>query len=481
MISPIAAQLKDPKFYLENYAKIKGKTPGLIPFILNEAQKDLFNALRKSHRLIALKARQIGFSTAICGYLYHKTITTPGTNTALIGYNADLAAEFLDRIKTFYQTAPEHLRPQIHFNSKFELSFPGINSRIFILSGDNVGRGYTLHNALVSELAMMDKADEKMLAIEAAVPVDGQLIIESTPNGVGNKYHRMWMAEDNGYVKKEYGWWWIYTEEEIELIRKRINDPRKFAQEYELEFLVAGRQVFDPAIVKHMQQFILNVGDAVDNGSDPVTFVRELEDGLRIYREPLPGKVYVMGADVAEGITGGDYSTCIIFERGSGEEVGFYRGHIPPDKFGEKLNIWGRIFNDALAVVEINNHGLTTVTTLRNLMYPQLYFRPTRFDVMGTSYSDRLGWRTTRVTRPLMIDDLKQAVGDTSILFHSKEILDEMLTFIFNDGGDMVCQYGFHDDCIFGAAIAFQGFKILYKGDLSQVDYEKHMPTSTYY
>jgi hypothetical protein len=62
------AMLRDPKFYLENFCKIKGKTPGLTPFILKPAQLDLYNNLRVSNRVIILKARQVGFSTAIPGY-----------------------------------------------------------------------------------------------------------------------------------------------------------------------------------------------------------------------------------------------------------------------------------------------------------------------------------------------------------------------------------------------------------------------------
>jgi hypothetical protein len=115
-------KILDPKFYLESFCKIKGKTPGLMPFILNEAQKDLYNSLNTHSRVIILKARQIGFSTAVTGYLYHKTITSPGTNTALIGYNSDLTAELLDKVKTFWRTTPDQLRPKIQYNSKYDFS-----------------------------------------------------------------------------------------------------------------------------------------------------------------------------------------------------------------------------------------------------------------------------------------------------------------------------------------------------------------------
>lgn len=474
-------RLLDPKFYLESFTKLKGKTPGLQPFILNEAQKDLYNALNTHSRVIILKARQMGFSTAVTGYLYHKTITTPGTNTALIGYNSDLTAELLDKVKTFYRTTPESIRPQIQYNSKYEISFPAIDSKILVLpSSENVGRGYTLHNVLCTELAFWEKAEEKMLAIENAVPADGKIIIESTPNAIGNLYHRMWAA-DNGYEKKQYGWWWGYTEEEIEVIRRRINNPMRFAQEYGLEFLSSGRPVFPPDLIKKMRKGILHIGDKVKDTDGNETTVTKNEDGLVMYYPPRPGRTYIAGADVAEGVTGGDYSTCVIWDRETGEEVAFYRGYLPPDRFGALLNKVGRLYNNALMVVEINNHGLTTVTALKNLMYPQMFFRPSTFDAMGSSWSDRLGWKTTKVTRPLMIDDLRESLQDGSLRIHTENTLDEMLTFVFDDGGNMISQSSFHDDCIFASAIGFQGFKVMYSGKLDQIDYEDHMPESSSY
>lgn len=471
-------KLLDPRWYLESNCRIKGKVPGLIPFILNDAQLDLFNALSTNSRVMILKARQLGISTAVAGYLYHKTITTPGTNTALIGYNSDLTAELLDKVKTFYSTTPMALRPKIHYNSKSEISFPAIDSKILILpSSENVGRGYTLHNVLITELAFIEKASEKMLAIENAVPADGKIIIESTPNGMGNQYHRMWMGE-NGYAKQKYGWWWGYTEEEIEIIRRRINSPMKFAQEYELEFLSSGRPVFGADLIKRLRKGIYHVGDKIKDENGVETVVTQNEDGFITYYSPVPDRTYVLGADVAEGVTGGDYSVFSIFDRETGDEVGFWRGYMHPEKFGHLIDKYGRIYENALACVEINNHGLTTVTALKNKMYPRIYFRQvTKMDTMGTSYSDRMGWRTTKVSRPLLMDDLRESLSDGSFKIHSEKTFDEMLTFIFNDNGDMIAQSSFKDDSIFASAIALQGFKTLWKGKLEQLD-EKHVPES---
>ena len=476
---PAIELLKDPKFYIESFFKIKGKVPGLQPFLLNEAQKHLYNSLRKHNRAIILKARQLGFSTAVTAFFYHRTIMTPGTTTALIGYNSALTAELLDKVKTFYRTTPDALKPTIFYNSKYEISFPKIDSKILVLpSTENVGRGYTINNCLITELSAWEKAEEKMMVLEASVPIKGTMVIESTPRGQGNLYHKMWMS-DNDYQKLEYGWWWGYNQEEIDTIKRRMNDPRRFAQEYGLEFLASGRPVFDQAIIKKMRKNILKVGDKVKQGEEEFKVYEQ--DGWRVYKEPDPKKLYVVGVDTSEGVLGGDYSVATIYDRMTGEEVCMYRGLIAPDILGDRLNKWGRKYNNALMVVEINNHGLTTMTILKQLVYPSLYFRPAKWETIGEPYSDKLGWKTTRVTKPLLIDDFAQAVREESLLLHSKELLDEMSVFVYDDAGNMVPQETFHDDTIFSAAIGFQGFKILYDKPLEQVDYNNHLPTSFAY
>ena len=469
-------QMKDPKFYLETFCKIKGKNPGLISMKLNEAQKDLFNTLRKSNRVIITKARQIGFSTAVTGFIYHKAITTPGFNAALVGYNSDLVAELLDKVKTFWSSTPKQYRPKIKYNSKYEISFPVVDSKIMVLpSTENLGRGYSIHACLLTELAFWERADEKMTAIENSVPIDGLIVVESTPNGIGNQFHRMYMTKDNGYVKKDYGWWWHYSKEEMDIIKKRMNNPMKFSQEYELIFLSSGRSVFDPNILKNQRKNILKVGDKYKGW----TVINE--DELRIYTPPTLDGIYVAGVDTSEGVDGGDFSVVTIWDRKNGEEVACYRGLKAPDLLGQYLNRWGRKYNNALMVVEVNNHGLTTLTILKQLLYPSLYFRPKQFDQMGQLWSDRLGWRTTTITRPLMLDDLAQGLRDGMLMLHSQELIDEMMMMIYDKSNRATASEGSHDDAVMSAAIAFQGFKVMYDRPLDQVDYQKYLPVECNY
>ena len=159
-----------------------------------------------------------------------------------------------------------------------------------------------------------------------------------------------------------------------------------------------------------------------------------------------------------------------------------FRGLIPPDRFADKLYDWGMKYNKALMVVEINNHGLTTLTCLKQKIYPSLYFRPKKIDSLGVSSSDKFGWKTTKVTRPLLIDEFAQACRDEEVTIHSKELIDEMTVFVYDDSGNMVPQSrSFHDDMIFSAGIAWQGFKLMPKTKLQQIEYQSHLPTSFAY
>lgn len=475
--------IRDHKFYLENFCKIKTKDKGLQPFILNKAQIHFFNVLRKYNRIIVLKARQLGFSLGITGFFYVDTITRPGITTALVGYNSDMVTNLLDNVHTLYHTTPPELRPTIHYDSKFQMSFPEMQSKIIILPNTrDVGRGYTIQNCLITELSSPewgDDADEKFTGLREAIPKNGRLVIESTPRGQMNLYHRLWIT-DNEFYKAKYGWWWGYSREEMEEKRKEIGNLL-WSQEYGCKFLSSGRNVFDVDAIEKLRKFVLNVGDinkSIVEGQKECKVYKEGD--FIIYREPEPDGIYAVGVDVSEGVSG-DYSVVIFFDRKTGEEVAMFRGQIPPERLGVKLNEWGRRYNNALMVVEVNNHGLTTLTALRNLIYPSLYFRPAKLETISLGYSDRLGWRTTKLTRPLLIDDLGQFLREKSIIIHSKKLLDEMSVFVYDKDGNMMPSGGMTDDCIFAAGIGLQGFKVLYGGALTQIDENKYLPKNFSY
>jgi hypothetical protein len=114
---------------------------------------------------------------------------------------------------------------------------------------------------------------------------------------------------------------------------------------------------------------------------------------------------YAIGVDVSEGKLNkesdkkeNDYSVIDVIRTDNYKTVARWRGHIDPDLLGQVAYQIGRFYNDALIGVEVNNHGLTTVQSLRNKHYPKLYMRETSEE--NRSRSGPLLWAGAPTKRP---------------------------------------------------------------------------------
>jgi hypothetical protein len=169
--------------------------------------------------------------------------------------------------------------------------------------------------------------------------------------------------------------------------------------------------------------------------------------------------VYTIGADVAEGLARGDYSSAHVIDAKSGLIVAHWHGHVDPDKFGEILYGLGYFYNAALIGVESNNHGLTTLTSLHKANYPNIY-RQRRLNQRNAEASETLGWRTTSLTKPLAVDELNAAIRDGVLEIRCENTIAELKTYVRDDNGSM---HGSpHDDCVMSLAISNQMLKFVW-------------------
>ncbi len=176
---------------------------------------------------------------------------------------------------------------------------------------------------------------------------------------------------------------------------------------------------------------------------------------LLVWREPEQDKEYVIGADVGEGLAHGDASVACVLDKKTGEQIAELHGRVPPGRFARLLDALGRYYKWAQLAVESNNHGHSVLDTLENITdYPRLY-SCSGYDQSGQR-SEKLGWHTNAKTKPLMVDNLAEAIAEGHLLIHSPELVDECFTFITTDSGAQEAQPGKHDDRVIAAAIAWQ-------------------------
>ena len=189
---------------------------------------------------------------------------------------------------------------------------------------------------------------------------------------------------------------------------------------------------------------------------------------LEVWREPDGMHAYVMGVDTAEGLGHGDYSCIQVLDVGTGEQAAIWHGRIPPDALAVEVTRLGLWYRDALCCVESNNHGLTTITMLRQLGYPRL-FRQRSLNRTTNKVSQEFGWRTTRTSKPLMIDDLGMALRNDELSVFDVNTIRELRTFTRNDRGTMSGSP--FDDRVMALALANQMRKYAHAPEyVEQVD-----------
>jgi hypothetical protein len=193
-----------------------------------------------------------------------------------------------------------------------------------------------------------------------------------------------------------------------------------------------------------------------------------------VWEPPRPGHQYVIGVDVSDGI-GLDRSVIEVIRVATvgrpAEEVAQYVSrNIDPVDLAYVVDPIGRFYKDtdgfeAMVACETNNHGIATQSELdRHLGYSNFYVWQWEDVAPGTSrFSRRIGWVTSRRTRPIILTHLHRAVttfdeatGQPDLVVNSPMTIDEMRDFQ-TEGQlwEAEAAPGSTDDCIMSLAIAY--------------------------
>ena len=115
--------------------------------------------------------------------------------------------------------------------------------------------------------------------------------------------------------------------------------------------------------------------------------------------------------------------------------------------------IKGRIYNDALAVPERNNHGHAVILALIEIYhYPNLYHHLDGLNEDGTE-DRRPGWPTLVNNRTTMLDNFDMEIREGHYTMIDPRMRAQALTFIVNAKGRAEAGPSYHDDLITGRSL----------------------------
>ena len=450
ILKEIVKSGKDPVYFINNYAKISHPMRGLIPFKTYDFQTDLINDYNDHRFTVILKARQLGISTITAAYVAWMMMFHRDKNVLVIATKFGTAANLVKKVKAIHKHLPEWMKISsiaIDNRTSFELD-NGSQIKASSTSSD-AGRSEALSLLVIDEAAHVEGLDELWTGLYPTLSTGGRCIALSTPNGVGNWFHKTCVEAEtsvNDFHMVTLPWD-VHPDRGQEWFEKETKNMsrRQIAQELECNFNMSGETVFHPEDMEAIQASLC----------EP-KYRTGFDRNLWIWEEYNPEFNYMLSADVARG-DGQDYSSFHIFKLETNEVVAEYMGKPTPDIFADLLSQTGREFGDCMVVVENNSVGWAVLSKLEESMYPNIYYskksthehvEPYQSEQSGVVF----GFTTSSKTRPLAIAKFEEFVRNKLITIKSKRLFNEMKTFIWQNGKPQAMK-NHNDDLIMACAI----------------------------
>jgi len=442
--------------------------------------------------------------------IFEDTVSNSNVNSLIVAHEPESTEGIFQMSKLYYDMLSDLMKPIRRYDNKKQMVFenpdektrtsdPGLRSKIVIATAGKikVGRGLTLQNFHGSEVAFWKNANDLMLSVMQAIPdnPNTMVFLESTANGFGGDGEYFYNIVQNALAGKNdfeliFLPWHLMLEysreftdgQEKKEFEKTLDDYEKDIQK---EFNLTLEQLrwrrwaiknkCDGNIEKFKQEYPITIEEAFIASANTVIPKQYIEDQRKFIRKPIDklddilifekpraDHFYSLGGDPSEGV-GLDDSSFTVIDKMTGREVGFYIGQIQPDQFAQKMVKAAKHFNNSLIVPEVNGHGLAVLNELQRTDYPNI-FRRREYDRTTKRWTRKLGWKTSKITKPIMVDEFMAGLREEDIGMSSAVTVNQMLTFVHTDESGrhgMGAESGQKDDALISAMLAWQGLKEL--------------------
>jgi len=446
----------DPVYFLKKYCLIQHPIKGKIPFNLYNFQEKTVEDFVQSRFNIILKARQLGISTLTAGYSLWMMTFHQDKNILVIATKQEVAKNLVTKVRVMHANLPSWLKQKCVEDNKLSLRYKNGSQIKAVSSGEDAGRSEALSLLILDEAAFIEKIDGIWAAASQTLSTGGQCIALSTPNGVGNWFHRTWMdAEDHlndfNFIKLH---WTVHPDrgQEWRDEQDALLGPSLAAQECDCDFITSGQTVVDGIILEEYRTSQIK---------EPME-KRGIDSNVWIWEPPNYTKDYVVCADVSRGDST-DYSAFHVLDVESLEQVAEYKGRMSTRDYGNLLVNISTEYNNALLVVENNNIGWAAIQQIIDRGYENLFYMSKDLQVVDVhrQVNNKInraekqlvpGFTITQKTRPLIVSKLEEFFRERLVTVHSQRLIDELFVFIYN-GSRAEAMSGYNDDLVMSYAM----------------------------
>ena len=444
----------DPAHFMRKYCNIQHPQRGRVIFNLYPFQGKVLNLWKDNPYSIILKSRQLGISTLAAGYSLWLMLFHKDKNVLCLATKQETAKNMVTKVKFMYENLPSWLKVNAEENNKLTLRLTNGSQIKAVSAAGDAGRSEAVSLLIIDEAAFIDNIGEIWASAQQTLATGGGAIVLSTPYGTGNWFHQTWVkaeANENQFLPIKLPWY-VHPERDEEWRKMQdelLGDPRLAAQECDCDFSTSGDVVFYPEFIEFYEQTFIQ---------EPLER-RGVDKNLWVWEPADWSRSYMVVADVARG-DGKDFSAFHVVDIESNTQVAEFKGQLSTTEFGHLLVGIATEYAEALLVVENANIGWSTLQTILERGYRNLYFSSksdkadssTYFDKYADNSNMTAGFTNSLKTRPMVINKFREYVSEKSITIRSKRLLEEMKVFIWKNGR-AEAQSGYNDDLVMSMGI----------------------------
>ena len=446
---------QDPVYFMKKYYTIQHPTRGRMTFNLYPFQEKVLRLLQRHEYTIINKSRQLGISTLSSAFALWMMLFEQDKNILVLATTQATAKNMVTKVRFAYDNLPTWMQLPVMEHNRLSLRLKNGSQIKAVSAATDSARSEAVSLLVIDEAAFIDRIEDIFTAAQQTLATGGRCIALSTPNGVGNWFHKQFTRaqnDENNFTPISLPWT-VHPERAQEWRDQQTKDlgPRAAAQECDCDFATSGNTVIEPETLNYYQ--LETVREPKERrGPNQAYWLWDYPDVL---------KTYIVVADVARG-DGQDFSTFHVLDIETMTQVAEYKDQVSTKEFARILVAAGTEWNNALLAVENANIGWDVVTTIVEIGYTNLYYSP-KSELVGTQIDlyvakfDRgdgmvPGFGTNQRTRPLVINKARSFIEEKSVIIRSQRLLDELRVFIWKGRADGEARAqalsGYNDDLV---------------------------------
>lgn len=448
--------IEDPIYFMKKYVKIQHPVRGTVNFELYPFQENTLKDFVENSLNIVLKSRQMGISTLTAAYSLWLMTFHSDKNILCISITQETAKEIVTKVRFANDNLPTWLKVPCVEDNRLSLRLKNGSQIKAVSSAGTAGRSAALSLLIIDEAAFIDGIEEIWLSAQYTLSTGGRAIVLSTPNGVGNFFHKTWVEAEEG--KNNFKTislpWHLHPERDQTWRDKQteLSGVKGAAQECDCNFSTSGNQVVSTDILEFYKQTYVK---------EPIER-RGSQQDLWIWDYPNYSKNYMVTADCARG-DGADFSAFHVIDIETMEQVAEYKGQLTTKDYGNLLVTVATEYNNALLVVENNNQGWAALQQVIDRDYQNTFYSSADLAIVDVekTYTNKLnsqdrklipGFSTTTKTRPLVISNLELFFRQKQVIIKSLRLFEELNVFVWN-GPKAEAMKGYNDDLVMSFGI----------------------------